>query len=41
MVAALALNLVPSAVAGLVAAVAMVLVGVLTVDQAYRSAGLA
>lgn len=37
MVAALALNLVPSAVAGLVAAVAMVLVGVLTVDQAYRS----
>jgi di/tricarboxylate transporter len=37
MVAALALNLVPAAVAGLVAAVAMVLVGVLTVDQAYRS----
>jgi len=37
MVVALALNLVPSAVAGLVAAVAMVLVGVLTVDQAYRS----
>jgi di/tricarboxylate transporter len=37
MVAALALNLVPSAVAGLVAAVAMVLVGVLSVDQAYRS----
>ena len=37
MVAALALNLVPSAVAGLVAAVAMVVVGVLTVDQAYRS----
>ncbi len=37
MVAALALNLVPSAIAGLVAAVAMVLVGVLTVDQAYRS----
>ena len=37
MVVALALNLVPSAVAGLVAAVAMVLVGVLTVEQAYRS----
>jgi di/tricarboxylate transporter len=37
MVLALALNLVPSAVAGLVAAVAMVLVGVLSVDQAYRS----
>jgi di/tricarboxylate transporter len=37
MVVALALNLVPSAVAGLVAAVAMVLVGVLSVDQAYRS----
>ncbi|HQR56981.1 MAG TPA: SLC13 family permease [Burkholderiaceae bacterium] len=37
MVVALALNLVPSAVAGMVAAVAMVLVGVLTVDQAYRS----
>ncbi len=37
MVLALALNLVPSAVAGLVAAVAMVLVGVLTVEQAYRS----
>jgi di/tricarboxylate transporter len=37
MVAALALNLVPAAVAGLVAAVAMVLVGVLSVDQAYRS----
>ena len=37
MVAALALNLVPSAVAGLVAAVAMVVVGVLSVDQAYRS----
>jgi di/tricarboxylate transporter len=37
MVVALALNLVPSSVAGLVAAVAMVLVGVLTVEQAYRS----
>jgi len=37
MVLALALNLVPSAVAGMVAAVAMVLVGVLTVEQAYRS----
>ena len=37
MVLALALNLVPSAVAGLVAAVAMVLIGVLSVDQAYRS----
>jgi di/tricarboxylate transporter len=37
MVVALALNLVPSAVAGLVAAVAMVLVGVLSVEQAYRS----
>ena len=37
MVLALALNLVPSVVAGLVAAVAMVLVGVLTVEQAYRS----
>jgi di/tricarboxylate transporter len=37
MVIALALNLVPSAVAGLVAAVAMVLVGVLSVEQAYRS----
>jgi di/tricarboxylate transporter len=37
MVLALALNLVPSAVAGLVAAVAMVLLGILTVEQAYRS----
>ncbi len=37
MVLALALNLVPSAVAGLVAAVAMVVIGVLSVDQAYRS----
>lgn len=37
MVVALALDLVPSAVAGLVAAVAMVLVGVLSVEQAYRS----
>lgn len=37
MVLALALNLVPSAVAGLVAAVAMVLLGILSVEQAYRS----
>ena len=37
MVLALALNLVPSAVAGLVAAVAMVVLGILTVEQAYRS----
>jgi len=37
MVLALALNLVPSAIAGVVAAVAMVLLGVLSVEQAYRS----
>lgn len=37
MVVALALNLVPSAIARMVAAVAMVLVGVLSVEQAYRS----
>ncbi len=37
MVLSLALDLVPSAVAGLLAAVAMVLVRVLSVEQAYRS----
>ncbi|MFO1315091.1 MAG: SLC13 family permease [Burkholderiales bacterium] len=37
MVAALATGVVPSAIAGLCAACAMVLFGVLTVDQAYKS----
>jgi di/tricarboxylate transporter len=37
MVIALATGIVPAAIAGLVAAVAMVLLGVLTVEQAYRS----
>lgn len=37
MVLALATGIVPSAIAGLVAAVAMVVTGVLSVDQAYKS----
>ena len=37
MVAALATGLVPAVIAGLVAAIAMVMLGVLSVEQAYRS----